>query len=124
VKRDTVLVIDDDADFRDLVGIILEAQGKRVVGAADCAHGLALLERERERVGLILLDYWMPGMAPCECARRVREQSGEDVCIVLVTAAAESAQRAAELHLSRWLSKPFHMTQLERLAAECMVDTG
>jgi DNA-binding response OmpR family regulator len=124
VKRDTVLVIDDDADFRELVGMLLEARGMRVLGAADCAEGLAQLDRERTRIGLILLDYWMPGTPPCECAARLRERAGDGVGIVLVTAAGDCAKRAAELRVPRWLAKPFSMSQLERLAEESFVDRG
>jgi CheY-like chemotaxis protein len=53
----TVLVVDDDADFRDFVRIVLEDHGYQVLEASDAPRGLALL-RER-RPDLVLLDAMM-----------------------------------------------------------------
>jgi CheY-like chemotaxis protein len=114
--RDAVLVIDDDPDFREVVRMLLEDKGVAVFEAPDGAAGLAVLARERARVRLVLLDYWMPGMKPAECAHALSECAGPEVQVVLVTAAADPGERAAELGLARYLSKPFEGEQLERLA--------
>jgi DNA-binding response OmpR family regulator len=124
VVRDAVLVIDDDPDFRDLVDTVLGFQGISVFSAADCREGLALLVRERQRIALILLDYWMPGMSPVHCAACLRAHAGEDIQIVLVTAAANTADRATELGIARWLSKPFGMEQLGHLARSALGKEG
>jgi CheY-like chemotaxis protein len=116
MERDAVLVIDDDPDFREMVRLLLADKRVTVFEAADCASGLELLDRERERVRLVLLDYWMPGKTPMECARCLLEHKAPGVDIVLVTAAANAAERAAELGIARYLSKPFEIEQLERLA--------
>ena len=118
--RDAVLVIDDDPDFRDLVATVLLDQGISTLGAANCREGLALLDGERTRVGLILLDYWMPGMTPVDCAACLRQRAGKDIEIVLVTAAANARARAAELGLGRWLAKPFGLDQLGRLVKRAL----
>jgi CheY-like chemotaxis protein len=115
VERNTVLVIDDDPDFREAVRLLLEEMGVTVLEAPDCAVGLSLLQRERAHVRLILLDYWMPGKTPVECAHCLHDCAGKEVEMVLVTAAANPAERAAELGIARYLSKPFEVEQLERL---------
>jgi CheY-like chemotaxis protein len=115
MERDAVLVIDDDPDFREMVQMLL-GDSVTVFEAADCAAGLELLERERARVRLVLLDYWMPGKTPGECARCLMERAAPGVDVVLVTAAPNAAERAAELGIPRYLSKPFEIEQLERLA--------
>jgi CheY-like chemotaxis protein len=115
MDRDAVLVIDDDPDFREMIRLLL-GDMVTVFEAPDCATGLELLERERARIRLVLLDYWMPGKTPIECARCLMERKPREVDIVLVTAASNAAERAAELGISRFLSKPFEIEQLERLA--------
>jgi CheY-like chemotaxis protein len=117
MERDTILVIDDDPDFREAVRLLLEALGASVLEAPDCTAGIALLGRERSRVRVVLLDYWMPGKTPRDCARCLHELAGKDVEVVLVTAAANPAERAAELGIARYLSKPFEIEQLERLTS-------
>jgi CheY-like chemotaxis protein len=114
-KRNGVLVIDDDADFRDMMHVILEPLGFVVWDAHHCADGLRILERERERIKMVLLDYFVPGFAPAECAAAIVAMAGPEVEVVMVTAAVDAAARAAELHLSRWLAKPFGLGQLTRL---------
>src|SRR5262245_34105738 len=105
--RDSVLVIDDDADLRTLICVLGELCGLRVLQADDCANGLKILEREHDRVKIILLDYFMPGTEPKKCAGAIMAKAGPSVRIVLITAAVDAAERAAELKIGQWLSKPF-----------------
>lgn len=114
-ERDAVLVIDDDSDFREIVRTVLEDQGIVVFEAAECRAGVAILELQRDRLCLVLVDYWMPGMSPRECSTCLQKLAGTDIPIILVTAAANPGARAAELGLARWLSKPFELAQLSRL---------
>ena len=78
----TVLVIDDSPEILESSRRLLEAEGHRVLTAN---HGTAGLETlERERVHLILCDYFMPEMTGEEVVRRVRE-ANRLVQIILVT---------------------------------------
>lgn len=107
-----VIVIDDDPDLRALVSICAADWGLECVEACDCASALPLLERERGRLRVVLLDYFMPGLAPPACAGEIRARIEPDVPIVLVSAAANIAERAAELGLTRFLAKPFDIAEL------------
>jgi CheY-like chemotaxis protein len=122
-KRPAVLLVDDDPDFRELVVLLLERQGVRVLEAADCAQAIEVAERERESIFLVLLDYSMPGMEPSCCAGKLRAVLGEATRMVLCTAAVDPRKRAAELCLREWLSKPFPIATLEAIvgcgAASC-----
>ena len=117
MSDDAILVIDDDADLRDLVRLIAEPTNVDVVEAATCAEGISKLRANRERVCLVLLDYFMPGIDPVCCARELSSLTSSTV-IVLCTAAVDPAARAAELGLSRWLGKPFDVDVLETLVRE------
>jgi CheY-like chemotaxis protein len=112
MTRDRVLIIDDDPDLCELIGLLLSDWKLTCVEANNCLEALPLLERERGRLHTVLLDYFMPGLAPCACVEAIRTRLDPGVPVVLVSAAVDIAQRAAELGLTRFLSKPFDVTQL------------
>lgn len=112
-----VLIIDDDADLRDLVRLVVEPVNVDVLGAATCIEGIAAFRDNGDRICLVLLDYLMPGMDPACCARELCRLTGS-TRIVLCTAVVDPAARAAEIGLSRWLAKPFELDALETLVRE------
>ena len=110
-----VLVVDDDPHFREMIVIMGQIWGIVVLETGDCGQALQILDHEKNRIRLILLDYFMPGMEPAQCAAALIAKAGPSIPIILATAAVDPAVRAAELTLSRWLSKPFDMSVLEVL---------
>ena len=74
-----VLIIDDDADLRDL-GLVVEPTNVDVVEAATCIEGIAAFRANRDRVCLVLLDYFMPGMDAACCARCAAWQARPSCC--------------------------------------------
>jgi len=119
-RRERILVIDDSADFRELVDMIGRLYGIPVLQAADCREGLKVLTREQATIKLIILDYFMPGMEPAACAKSIRAKAGSSIPVVLVTAAMDPRLRASELHITRWISKPVDPDVL----TELMTGTG
>jgi CheY-like chemotaxis protein len=118
LERDTVLVIDDNVDFCQLISMLGQFSGVRVLEATDCRKALEVLVREQARIKMVLLDYFMPGMRPTACARAITAKLGPLVPIVLVTAGIDPSARAAELHLSRWIAKPVDPSILKEMMTE------
>jgi CheY-like chemotaxis protein len=124
-RRNSVLVIDDDADFRGLVSMIGELHGVPVIEAPDCSSGLSLLAQEHSRIKLVVLDYFMPGMDPGACSAAIIAEAGPAVPVVLITAAADPGARARELQLTQWFAKPIELSIItdlliqNRLATDC-----
>jgi CheY-like chemotaxis protein len=112
MERDRVVVIDDDPDFRELVALCVTDLGLCCLEAGSGPAALPILERERGRVRAVLLDYFLPGLSPRACARAVLDRVEPDVPVVLVSAAVDIAERAAELGLGRYLAKPFDIAAL------------
>ena len=110
-----VLVVDDDPNFREMMVLAGQLWGITVLEAGNCGQALHVLDREKDRIRLIFLDYYMPGMEPQQCAAALIAMAGPSIPIILATAAVDPAVRAAELKLGRWLSKPFDITALEVL---------
>lgn len=80
----TVLIIEDDPDTRDLVGRLLTMHGYGVRTASNGWEGLLALE---ERVDLILLDMMLPGMDGLTFLRSLRGQkAGQMIPVVMMTA--------------------------------------
>jgi CheY-like chemotaxis protein len=105
-----VLVIDDDDSIRELVEMALRDEGYDVLTAQHGGAALSLLGRESP--GLILLDMRMPVMDGWEFARLYRAQPGPHVPIVVITAAHEVAERAAQVAADDFLAKPFNIEDL------------
>jgi CheY-like chemotaxis protein len=105
-----VLVVDDDPDMVDAITMVLE-QGQY---ASRCAENgkEALVEVEKRRPALILLDMLMPIMDGWQFARELRARFGHTVPIVVVTAAEHVGTRADEIDADEVLSKPFNVSNL------------
>lgn len=69
---ETVLVVEDDAMLLDLVGLILERCGYRVLKAGSGEDALRTAREDSEPVHLLLTDVIMPGMSGRELAERMR----------------------------------------------------
>ena len=116
MKTTTVLVVDDERRYRELLEMNLTRRGYRVLQAAD---GLSALNQvELEAPDLVMLDLMMPDMDGYEVCRRIREYSS--VPIIMLTAKAEPAQKVRGLGLGAddYVTKPFSAEEvLARVAA-------
>src|SRR5581483_7333348 len=101
----TVLVVDDCAEVRALVGEILAAAAQDVIEAADGRRALELVRAVE--LDLAILDVSMPGTDGWETAGRVRASS--QVPILFLTARVEDVvRRRAELFgAAGFMTKPF-----------------
>lgn len=108
-----VLVVDDEADIRDLVRLNLELDGHDVEQAGDGAEALAAVA-DGLRPDLVLLDLMMPRLDGWEVLRRLKADADPDVAstpIVLLTARTGDLDRVRggiEGAL-RYLTKPFDL---------------
>lgn len=84
-SRGLVLVVDDDADIRDLVAFKLQRAGLQVVVASD---GNSALDAMTEHLpDVILLDVMMPGLSGLDVLRHIRQDEHlEALRVVLLTA--------------------------------------
>jgi CheY-like chemotaxis protein/phosphoribosyl 1,2-cyclic phosphodiesterase len=108
--QDTILVADDDPTIVMLLRASLEADGFRVVTAADGEEALRLARAERP--ALLLLDWQMPRSSGIEVTRALRGDSAPDlrtVPVVLITAqaGAENTTAGFAAGVTDYLTKPF-----------------
>ncbi len=94
----TVLVVDDDQDARELVGLVLKECHAKAILASTAAEALDLLKRHRPHV--ILSDIGMPGEDGYEFMQQVRSlpvSEGGDTPAAALTAFARSEDRRRAL---------------------------
>jgi CheY-like chemotaxis protein len=109
-----ILLIDDNDDARDLMGIALEMHGHRVAMAGNGADGLALARAFRPDV--IFLDLGMPVMDGFETALELRRLDGlEAVWILALSGWNDQATlaRARKAGFDFHLTKPANFNQID-----------
>jgi len=106
-----VLIIDDDATFRNLVEQVLAQKGYQVLNAGSGREGLRLMFDQRP--DLVLLDVVMPGIDGWQVCTRIREIS--DVPIIMITGRHKSEEdivRGLDYGADDYLTKPVRSKEL------------
>jgi CheY-like chemotaxis protein len=99
-----VLIVEDDEDIREFMGVLLRFHGYETSAAANGAEALDRLAEEHPCV--ILLDVMMPVMDGWEFrARQLADPALADIPVVCITAMFDPEEVASRLHV-RCLSKP------------------
>ena len=115
----TVMVIEDDEDILSTLEMFLEIEGYHVQVAKNGREALEAIKASGRLPALILLDMRMPVLDGWQFAAAFREQYGRAAPIVVMSAAANTAQRAEEIGATGWLSKPFTLSALLEILRAC-----
>jgi CheY-like chemotaxis protein len=93
-ERKRILIVDDDADARDVLGELIGAFGHDTFQAASADE--ALERAQRTRLDLVLIDLGLPGADGFEVARRIRGTvSNSGARLVALTGYSDDASRRA-----------------------------
>lgn len=104
-----ILIVEDDADIREGVRILLEGEGYFVSEAENGRKGLELLEEEPD---LVILDVMMPGMSGLKTCEEIRKISY--VPVLFLTAKSQESDKLIGLMAGGddYLAKPFSYSEL------------
>ena len=108
----TVVVIEDEADLRQVLEYNLQQAGYTVRSAARGQEGLGLC---RQGADLVVLDLMLPDVPGTEVARRLRRDAATRALpILMLTARAEEVDRVVgfEVGADDYVTKPFSMREL------------
>ena len=110
-----ILVVDDDANLRDLVAIRLQKEGHRVLTAGSAGEALALVG-ERGAPDVVVLDVAMPGMSGFELLPALRNLDGmERLPAVFLSGRVEQRHIDAGRRMgAAYLTKPFSANALTK----------
>jgi two-component system OmpR family response regulator len=109
-RADHVLVVDDDAEIRKLLGEYLERNGFRVSLATDGTEMRRALDRSRPDI--VVLDLMLPGDSGLKLCRDLRVESS--LPVIMLTARADEVDRIVGLEMGAddYLAKPFSPREL------------
>ena len=108
-----ILIVEDEADIRELLRFNLEREGFSVLEAADGNEGLKLARQHMP--DLMLLDVMLPGFDGFEVCRRLGAQSETaNIPVLMLTARGEEMDRVVGLSLGAddYVVKPFSVREL------------
>ncbi|AKA72439.1 MULTISPECIES: response regulator transcription factor [Clostridium] len=110
MSKETILVVDDEKEIRNLIGIYLENEGYKVIKASDGCEALKVLKSQQ--VHLIILDIMMPNMDGMEACMKIREH--KNMPIIMLSAKGEDIDKIMGLTTGAddYITKPFNPLEL------------
>ncbi len=107
MKKNKILVVDDDLDTQEFVKTLLEYEGYDVETAANGQE--ALTAASTTKPDLIILDVRLPGMDGYEVCRRLKSQpDSRDIPIIIYSASFNHVEeKAREAGADDFIIKPF-----------------
>lgn len=117
-----ILVIDDDADARELLSNYLAEHCKQVLTAADGRVGLEMARNEKP--DLITLDLMMPEMNGWEVLNKLKaDDELAEIPVIVISIVAET-RRAAVLGAVDAITKPVSQSKLSQVLQRCLSDNS
>ncbi|MFQ5904679.1 MAG: sigma-54-dependent transcriptional regulator, partial [Candidatus Binatia bacterium] len=118
-KPITILLVDDESDFRATISDHLEEQGYQVSSLASGQE--AILAAQEREFDVALLDIKMPGIDGIDLLRMLKEiEPSVEVIMLTGHATVETAVRAIKLGALDYLSKPVRLSELEVTIAKAL----
>jgi two-component system response regulator PilR (NtrC family) len=114
-----LLVVDDEQSYRQLLKLVFESEGKKVLTASSGTEALKILQNESVQV--VISDVRMPDMDGIQLLRAVRRLSS-NIGIIMMTAFAtiETAREAFKLGADDFIQKPFDIEELQLIVRKTL----
>ncbi|MCK4806279.1 MAG: response regulator, partial [Candidatus Aegiribacteria sp.] len=121
----TIVITEDDENVRILASAILSEAGHEVITAANGEEAVLLISDSPDSVDLVVLDVIMPILGGYEAADRIREIRPDLPLIFCSGYSKGQNHKDIDKHMerSRFLSKPYSMTQLLNAISELFSET-
>jgi len=115
----SMLITDDDRDFRETLRGVFETRGFRTLLAEDGQEAIEIVHREQIHVAL--LDMHMPRLTGLETIRRVKKVHAIVPCILISAEMNEGlAEEAKEVDAFSSLSKPVSLSEITQTVSLAM----
>jgi signal transduction histidine kinase/ActR/RegA family two-component response regulator len=121
-----VLVVDDMVTNRDIVRLMLEAEGCSCIEAEDGHAALKILAKER--VDVVLMDVFMPGLDGVSATRQLREGNGPNADVPVIALTADNAPQTnadcMAAGVDVFLTKPVLTSELSQALRYAVLGEG
>ncbi len=113
MPSNTVLLVEDERDIREMLTFSLERAGFVVATAETAEQALAMLEGPLP--GLAIIDWMLPGLSGVQLARKLRQDAlTRDLPLLMLTARGEEADKLKgfDAGFDDYMTKPFSPREL------------
>ena len=114
-----LLLIDDDPIMTEAAREILEMLDTPVLIAHDGHEGIRLFAANRQEIGLVVLDFMMPGISGEETLQRLREI---DPTVPVLMSSGYDTRSLAVTYGVGSMRKPYGIKQLEQVVSKYLAD--
>jgi CheY-like chemotaxis protein len=121
-SRGRILVVDDDPDVREVIGMLLEDEGYEVSSCGDGGRAWELMRAE-PHPDLVILDLMLPRMDGWELRSRQRADSILSK-IPVIAISADSSPKAAAISADAFLQKPVRAADLLHTVDRVLIERG
>jgi CheY-like chemotaxis protein len=123
---ETVLVVEDEKQLREMVREVLQHYGYKVLDAPSSKDALEVWERQAQAIGLLVTDLVVPdGLDGLELARRLRAQRPALKVILMTSYETGALSRRLGPGECVWLlHKPFSPRDLAQMVRDCLDQDG
>lgn len=124
MMNERILIVEDDADMRELLEEILSDAGFETVPAANGRFALAHVESKQEQIDLVVTDVQMPELKGDELLAKIR-QTRSDAPVIIITAfgSVENAVEMIKKGAFSYLTKPFATKDLLEVVRAALAQT-
>jgi len=122
---ETVLVVEDEEQIRNLARRVLEQLGYVVLEAVDGVHGITVYQQEQQRIAAVILDLTMPKKSGLEVLATLRRLNPA-VRVILSSGYSAAAQKLdlPRLGVMAFLQKPYVPNELARTLRNVLDQTS
>ncbi|MFQ5798019.1 MAG: sigma-54-dependent transcriptional regulator [Bacteroidota bacterium] len=118
MKREKILVVDDDPNVLYAIRMIFEEEGYVVVEAEGGHKGIEVFGGENP--GLVFMDVMMPDMCGLDVMKKIREHSDIPVIVITGYGTMETAIKAVQLGAYEYITKPLDAEKIRLLAKRAL----
>ena len=113
MSSNSVLLVEDEHDIREMLTFSLERAGFKVVGAESAEQALSVLDGPPP--GIVIIDWMLPGMSGIDLARQLRRDPlTSDLPLLMLTARGEESDKlkSFDAGIDDYVTKPFSPKEL------------
>jgi CheY-like chemotaxis protein len=118
---ETILLVDDDQNIRELLKEILDRFDYRVLSAQSGEESLEIYREKKDKIDLVLMDLNMPGMGGRQCLKELLDL---EPALKVIVSSGHCTQGEIEetmrLGAAEFLTKPYHHSELLKKIRETL----
>jgi DNA-binding response OmpR family regulator len=117
-SQKTVLLVEDDLQFREALALVLHRRGYRVLSAPNGQEAFTLVAEQFPDIAI--LDMMLPGPSGFQITQRLKDQSEGRIIVIMISGNSSAAHRdyAIVTGVDRFLAKPFSPAKVLEIVEE------